>query len=68
MVEHLDAPVDEHRDVAANQEDYPKQADVPLVAPLVDEDLGELDGRKGESMQRKDQVLVCNLSQIVIVK
>lgn len=62
MVKHLYAPVNEHGDVAADEENDPEEADVALAAPLVDKDLGQLHRRKRESMQCEDQVLIRNLS------
>ena len=44
MSKDLNAPVNEDSDIAADQEDYPELVDVTLLASIVDEDLGELDG------------------------
>ncbi len=43
MTEHLDSPVSEDGQIAANEKDYPKLADVTLIASLVDENLSQLD-------------------------
>lgn len=61
MAKHFDTPVDEDGDITAYKENDPKFADWTLIAALIDKNLRQLDGGKGESMKCKNQVLVCNL-------
>ena len=42
MTEGVDSPVNEHSNVAANEENDPELADITLIASLVNEDLGQL--------------------------
>ena len=50
MIKGIDPPVDEHSNVAANEEDYPEFADITLIASLVNEDLAQLDRWQGKGM------------------
>ncbi len=61
MTKYFNTPVDKDGEITAYQENDPEFADRTLIATLIDENLSQLDGRKGESVESEDQVLVCNL-------
>lgn len=61
MTEGVDSPVNEHSNVAANEENDPELADISLIASLVNEDLGQLNRWQGKGVQSEDQVLIRNL-------
>ena len=61
MTEGVDSPVNEHSNVATNEENDPELADISLIASLVNEDLGQLNRWQGKGVQSEDQVLIRNL-------